>query len=97
MSKLVAPDPAVIATREPQEIPPYGTFPMLLSESGRTEAEWRALIKAGAPLVVVDAAKCETPTLADKAKIAAAAFETAQPEPAAESDPDQVKETNSGV
>lgn len=30
---------------EPQEIPNVGIFPQQLAESGKTEAEWRAVIK----------------------------------------------------
>jgi hypothetical protein len=40
---------------EPQDVPDVGTFPMLLSDSDQTEAEWRAQIKKdGLPLEIKD-------------------------------------------
>lgn len=43
------------ASVEPQEVPDVGTFPMRLSDSDLTEAEWKARIKKdGLPLEVKD-------------------------------------------
>jgi hypothetical protein len=43
------------ASSEPQEVPDVGTFPQKLSETGLTEAEWKARIKKdGLPLEIIE-------------------------------------------
>jgi len=81
MSKVIAPDPDTVATREPQEVAGWGVFPVPLDGSGRTEAEWREAIKEhNLPLVVVDAKRSPFPSLDDRAAAARSAADESPPD-----------------
>lgn len=70
MGKVIAPDPERVASAEPQEVPPFGVFPRPLKDDPRSEAEWKEIIDAGAPLKIVEARSNKIPSEDEKAAIA---------------------------
>lgn len=56
--KLVAPDPTILSTAEPQEVAGYGVFPRPLAGDARSAKEWAKIIaEENLPLVIVDEAE----------------------------------------
>lgn len=60
--KVVIPDPDRVASTDTQTVAGYGDFPRLLTDTGRTESEWRKVIKDNdLPLKVVDRTESTLP------------------------------------